>query len=103
MAVVERIQAATPVSVRPIARVGARSLPFIPARNVRRGMVMFTEDGDYDVVESVGEIPLDRPVFDLNIQHTHNFVAGGLVTHNSIYALPRRGRQEHPQFSRRLR
>ena len=41
-------------------------------------MVMFTEDGGYDVVESVGEIPLDRPVFDLNVEHTHNFIAGGL-------------------------
>ncbi len=86
MATVERIQAATPVSVRPMARLGARSLPFMPARNVRRGMVMFTEDGGYDVVESVGEIPLDEPVYDLNVEHTHNFVAGGLVTHNSIYA-----------------
>ncbi|HYI17300.1 MAG TPA: 3'-5' exonuclease, partial [Solirubrobacteraceae bacterium] len=26
-----------------------------------------------------------RPVFDLDIEHTHNFIAGGLVTHNSIY------------------
>ena len=69
-----------------MARLGARALPFIPAQNVRRGMAMFTEDGGYDVVESVAEIPLDRPVFDLNVEHTHNFVAGGLVTHNSIYA-----------------
>ena len=86
MAVVERIQGATPATVRPMARLGARALPFTPAQNVRRGMVMFTEDGGYDVVESVAEIPLDRPVYDLNVEHTHNFVAGGLVTHNSIYA-----------------
>ncbi|HYH90649.1 MAG TPA: UvrD-helicase domain-containing protein, partial [Solirubrobacteraceae bacterium] len=85
MAVVERIQAATPATVRPMARLGARSLPFIPAQSVRRGMVMFTEDGGYDVVESVAEIPLDRPVYDLNVEHTHNFVAAGLVTHNSVY------------------
>ena len=54
-------------------------------QSVRRGMAMFTEDGGYDVVESVAEIALDRPVYDLNIEHTHNFIAGGLVTHNSIY------------------
>jgi DNA helicase-2/ATP-dependent DNA helicase PcrA len=57
MATVERIQAATPATVRPVARLGARSLPFIPAQSVRRGMVMFTEDGGYDIVESVAEIP----------------------------------------------
>jgi superfamily I DNA/RNA helicase len=85
MATVERIQDATPATVRPMARLGSRSLPFIPAQSVRRGMVMFTEGGGYDVVESVAEIRLDRPVHDLNIEHTHNFVANGLVTHNSIY------------------
>ena len=26
-----------------------------------------------------------RPVYDLNVEDTHNFVAAGLVTHNSIY------------------
>src|SRR5207245_4486500 len=28
----------------------------------------------------------DEPVYDLDVERTHNFVAGGLVTHNSIYA-----------------
>ena len=28
---------------------------------------------------------LDRPVYDLNVEGTHNFIAGGLVTHNSVY------------------
>ena len=34
---------------------------------------------------SVERVDLDRPVYDLNVENTHNFVAGGLVTHNSIY------------------
>ena len=85
MEVVDKIRTATPASVRAVARLGPRALPFIPAQSVRRGMVMFTEDGGYDVVETVAEIPLDRPVLDLNVEHTHNFIAGGLVTHNSIY------------------
>ena len=45
----------------PIARLGARSLPFIRRAHVRRGMVMFTEDGDYDVVESVERDPARSP------------------------------------------
>jgi DNA helicase-2/ATP-dependent DNA helicase PcrA len=48
-------------------------------------MVMFNDEGDYDIVESVERVTLDRPVYDLDIEATHNFVANGLITHNSIY------------------
>ncbi len=74
-------------SIRASARLGrgGSSLPFTPASSARPGMVMFDEIGGYDVVESVERVTLDRPVYDLDIAHTHNFVAGGLVTHNSIY------------------
>ena len=61
------------------------TLPFIPAASIRPGMAMFDEEGGYDVVESSEVVRLDRPVYDLNIEHTHNFVAGGIVTHNSVY------------------
>ncbi|MGH2896639.1 MAG: 3'-5' exonuclease, partial [Solirubrobacteraceae bacterium] len=69
------------------ARLGRAgdALPFTPASSVRRGMAMFDEKGGYDVVGSVERVTLDRPVYDLDIAHTHNFVAGGIVTHNSIY------------------
>jgi DNA helicase II / ATP-dependent DNA helicase PcrA len=80
------------VSIRPTARLGhnrdgvaANSLPFMPASSVRPGMVMFDLEGGYDVVESVHRVSLSRPVYDLDIASTHNFVAEGLVTHNSIY------------------
>jgi DNA helicase-2/ATP-dependent DNA helicase PcrA len=46
---------------------------------------MFVEDGSYDIVSSVERVELERPVYDLDIGGTHNFIAGGLVTHNSIY------------------
>jgi len=90
--VVRRIRAALPVTVRCAARLGEsgatpgrNALPFLPAESVRPGMVVFCEDGTYDVVDHVRRVPLDRPVHDLNVEHTHNFVAGGVVTHNSIY------------------
>ncbi len=93
MKTVERIGQTVPVHVRRMARLGANAegparkntLPFIPAASVRAGMVMFSDDGGYDVVESVEWVMLDRPVYDLNIEGTHNFIASGLVTHNSIY------------------
>jgi superfamily I DNA/RNA helicase len=58
----------------------------VPAASLRPGMVMFGEDGSYDVVESVEPVTIDMPVYDLDVEHTHNFIAGGLLTHNSIYA-----------------
>jgi DNA helicase-2/ATP-dependent DNA helicase PcrA len=88
----DRIRRLTDVTVRYTARLGApadgmkSSLPFMPASAVRPGMAMFTDDGNYDVVESVERVALDRPVYDLNVEHTHNFVAGGLITHNSVYS-----------------
>ncbi len=80
-------QAVGDVTIRRSARLGCHgtSLPFTPASSVRPGMVMFDATGGYDVVESAEAVALDRPVYDLDIAHTHNFVAGGLVTHNSIY------------------
>jgi superfamily I DNA/RNA helicase len=67
-----------------LARDGSH-LPFREAADVRPGMLMFDADGGYDVVEAVEPVALERPVYDLDIEHTHNFIANGLVTHNSIY------------------
>ncbi len=93
--IIERIQGVLEVSVRYTARLGKsegaggkerNSLPFMRASAVRPGMVMVTDTGDYDVVESVERVDIEDPVYDLDIERTHNFVANGLVTHNSIYA-----------------
>jgi superfamily I DNA/RNA helicase len=92
MDIVARIRVALPVRVRLQARLGAQgdklernTLPFTAAASVRPGMAMFAENGAYDVVESVERVSLDKPVFDLDIEGTHNFIAAGLITHNSIY------------------
>ncbi len=93
MGIVARIRSVLPVRVRCQARLGAQdngiernTLPFIPAGSVRPGMVMFTSEGRYDIVQSVERVCLDRPVFDLDIQGTHNFIAAGMMTHNSVYS-----------------
>ncbi|HUK44157.1 MAG TPA: UvrD-helicase domain-containing protein [Gaiellaceae bacterium] len=62
------------------------SLPFMPASSVRVGMAMVNEEGLLDLVARVERVFLDRPVYDLDIERTHNFIADGIVTHNSIYA-----------------
>ncbi|MBA3433625.1 MAG: UvrD-helicase domain-containing protein [Actinobacteria bacterium] len=92
---IEDIEAVMDISVRFTARLASQSdkinkdrnsLPFTPASAVRPGMVMVNDLGNFDVVERVERLVLDRPVYDLDVERTHNFVANGLVTHNSIYA-----------------
>jgi DNA helicase II / ATP-dependent DNA helicase PcrA len=91
---VGRIAQSMDVALRPMARVatnadggrGSSSLPFMPASSVRPGMVMVDERGEYDVVTSVERRYGPAEVFDLDIEDTHNFVAEGLVTHNSVYS-----------------
>jgi DNA helicase-2/ATP-dependent DNA helicase PcrA len=62
-----------------------RSLPFTTASSLRSGMVMATDAGTFDVLERIEPILFEGSVYDLNIEGTHNFVANGVVTHNSIY------------------
>jgi DNA helicase-2/ATP-dependent DNA helicase PcrA len=88
---IERIESVLDVTLRCVARLGTpqpgqtNSLPFMHASSVRPGMAMFAEDGSYDIVDEVRSVELDRSVHDLDVELTHNFVADGLVTHNSIY------------------
>jgi DNA helicase-2/ATP-dependent DNA helicase PcrA len=61
------------------------SLPFVTASSIRSGMVMAVDSGRFDVVERIERETCDAEVYDINVERTHNFVAGGVVTHNSIY------------------
>jgi DNA helicase II / ATP-dependent DNA helicase PcrA len=62
-----------------------KSLPFITAASIRSGMVMVVDSGRFDVVERIEYETCDAGVYDINVERTHNFIAGGVVTHNSIY------------------
>ncbi len=91
-ATADRIAAVLPVTARCVARLArngpvalANTLPFLPASSVRPGMVMVDTDGELDVVTTVERVQIGAPVYDLDIARTHNFVAEGIVTHNSIY------------------
>jgi len=61
------------------------SLPFLPACNLREGMVMFDADGGLDTITSIEKVPTAAKVHDLDVAGVHNYIANGLVTHNSIY------------------
>jgi DNA helicase-2/ATP-dependent DNA helicase PcrA len=90
--IADRISAVLPVTVRCVARLArngpaamGNTLPFLPASSVRPGMVMVDADGEFDVVSAVERVEIGAPVYDLDVARTHNFVAEGIITHNSIY------------------
>jgi DNA helicase-2/ATP-dependent DNA helicase PcrA len=62
-----------------------RSLPFVTASSIRPGMVMATDSGKFDVVQQIEHERYAGKVYDLNVSRTHNFIANGIITHNSIY------------------
>jgi superfamily I DNA/RNA helicase len=77
------------VLVLPRARLTAeRHFAFTPAGHIHPGMaVPVVVDGRVleRRVESVEWEDYEGPVYDLSVPETHNFVANGLVVHNSIY------------------
>lgn len=69
------------------ARLGKGYLPLIQAQFVRAGMAVPDAKGGYDIVREVELHELaSNTVYDLDIEDSHNFVANGIITHNSIYA-----------------
>ncbi len=90
---IERLRELFPIRVIRQARFGAdnaaaearaaNSLPFLRAASLRPGMAMFTREG-YDAVASVTQAPPAK-VYDIDVEGVHNFIANGVVTHNSIY------------------
>ena len=63
-----------------------RALAMRRASELRPGMVVVNDHGEAEAVTAVEQLPADGgEVYDLDIAGTHNFIAGGIVTHNSIY------------------
>jgi DNA helicase-2/ATP-dependent DNA helicase PcrA len=88
LATAQRVATSFPsLAVKATAHLGVHgALPFIQAQHVKPGMWMFDEHGGFERVERVERVDIrNTPVYDLDIEHTHNFIANGLITHNSIY------------------
>jgi DNA helicase-2/ATP-dependent DNA helicase PcrA len=70
------------------AMVGGKVYDFTPLAHLRPGMVVLVErDGEF-VEAHVDEVDCeeyDGPVYDLEVDRTHTYVAGGILVHNSIY------------------
>ncbi len=61
------------------------TLPFTPAASLLPGMVMFDQQGGLDVIEQIERTVERQTVYDIDVEPTHNLIANGLVTHNSVY------------------
>ncbi len=72
-------------SVRKANLLG-KPLTLRPARMVRPGMMMAGADGRHHAVRAVDQVEAATTVHDLDVAGVHNFVANGVVTHNSIYS-----------------
>jgi DNA helicase-2/ATP-dependent DNA helicase PcrA len=71
------------------AQIGDRVWTFQPLSHLREGMTVLVDDGDgslvpqrVDVIELIDH---DGPVYDLEVDGTHNFIAEGVCVRNSIY------------------
>ncbi len=59
-----------------------------PASHLRVGMLIPTVQDNQVVMDEISAVslaPYEGVVCDLNIEHVHNFVANGVIVHNSIY------------------
>ncbi|HEY2814284.1 MAG TPA: UvrD-helicase domain-containing protein [Acidimicrobiales bacterium] len=72
------------------AQIGGRVYDFTPLAHLRPGMVVLLErDRDLTEVEvatdGIDYDDYDGPVYDLEVDRTHTYVASGVLVHNSIY------------------
>ncbi|MBA2530042.1 MAG: UvrD-helicase domain-containing protein [Euzebyales bacterium] len=82
------VAAAGGLEIRRRALVDGRHFDFTPVSHLHPGMIVLTErDGRLlpAPVEAVGREHHTGSVYDLEVDGTHTYVAGGALVHNSIY------------------
>ena len=71
------------------AQIGDRVWNFTPLSHLRVGMTVLVDDGGGHLVptrvDAVDTVVYDGPVYDLEVEGTHSYVAEGVCVHNSIY------------------
>lgn len=71
------------------ARLAGISLKFTPASHVRKGMTIFVDSDSGVILDTVTEVSSESYsgyVYDFDVDQYHNFCAGGIYVHNSMYA-----------------
>ena len=89
---------------RPEGRIGRNTLPFMHRRVGAAGHGRCSPRTAATTSSRRCErVPLDVPVYDINVEGTHNFIADGPDHAQLRLRLPRSGHHEHPQLPGRLR
>jgi DNA helicase-2/ATP-dependent DNA helicase PcrA len=66
----------------------ARRYLLMPAAQLHPSMLVAVEQDGEIIVDEIAEVtrqPYKGRVYDLEVEHLHNYIAGGVVVHNSIY------------------
>jgi DNA helicase-2/ATP-dependent DNA helicase PcrA len=88
LAVAKVFAAAGDVDIRRRMAIGSAVYDVLPVSHLRPGMTVLTHEGDQLVeamVEAVSVEQYDGPVYDLEVDVNHSYVAAGVLVHNSIY------------------
>ncbi len=81
-----RLEPHMPLTLVRKANLLGKPLTLRPAAQVRPGMMVAGADGRHHAVVAVEQVAEATTVHDINVEGVHNFVANGVVTHNSIYS-----------------
>ncbi len=81
-----RLSSRFDLDIRRKANLLGKPLALRPAASIRPGMVVATAAGQHEAIVGVERIDPSVALYDLDVDGTHNFVANGIVTHNSIYS-----------------
>jgi DNA helicase II / ATP-dependent DNA helicase PcrA len=87
--ILSSMEPGTDITVDKYAFISGAKFRFIPAGQLHPDMVVpILKDGVIvpDRVISVEKSNYDGLVYDLDIEKVHNYVAGGIVVHNSVYS-----------------
>ena len=76
-------------TIRKYAFLTDKRFEFTPAAHIHPGMLVPVRRGDEIVaeqVETVEKVAYNGPVYDLDVDKVHNYIAADVVVHNSIYS-----------------
>ncbi|MDQ6840089.1 MAG: UvrD-helicase domain-containing protein, partial [Actinomycetota bacterium] len=80
--------AAGDLEMRRRAQIDGRLYDFVPLAHLRVGMRVLVEENGQLVPARVDTVDIeehDGPVYDLEVDPTHTYVANGVLVHNSVY------------------
>ena len=89
--IASKVEKCIPINIIEGGRFSDHTLPLLPASHVLPYMNIFIYDESKneiinDMVASIESVNYSGSVVDFDIEDCHNFVANGILTHNSIYA-----------------